>query len=96
MNIETILGICGGIVLVGNAGGLIFKWIRPTLNLTKRVSVLEEHDCRDFEKIESLTKLNETQCMALLCLINHMIDDNGVEEMKKTRELITQTLLHHK
>lgn len=91
-----MLAIAGGIVLIGNAAALIYKWLRPAYQLTQRVKALEEHDRKDYEMIESLRDLSKAQCSALLSIINHMIDGNNKEDMKKTREQIAEILISMK
>jgi len=54
--------------------------------------VLKEHDRNDYEALQHLNKMNRAQCNLLLCMINHMIDGNGIEEMKRTRKQITDIL----
>lgn len=89
---ETILAIGGAIVLAGNVGAVIFKWIRPAFTIRQDVDILKEHDRNDYEALQHLNKMNRAQCNLLLCMINHMIDGNGIEEMKTTRKEITNIL----
>ena len=44
--IQTILAICGGISIIGGAGAVIVKVIKPAFHLTARVQKLEEHSER--------------------------------------------------
>ena len=96
MDWQTLLAVAGGIVLIGNAAALIYKWLRPAYQLTQRVKTLEEHDRKDYETIEALRELSKAQCSALLSIINHMIDGNNKEDMKKTREQIAKILISMK
>lgn len=97
---ETIAGIAGAIVLIGNAGAIVFKWIRPALQIKEKVRELEEHDRKDFEtlkRIEEITsKIERQQRMMMVSQVstlNHMIDNNNISEMKKTRDRIQQMLI---
>lgn len=97
---ETIAGIAGAIVLIGNAGAILFKWIRPALQIKEKVRALEEHDRKDFEtlkRIEEITsKIERQQRMMMVSQVstlNHMIDNNNISEMKKTRDRIQQMLI---
>lgn len=98
--IETVLGFLGGLVLVGNAGAVVYKWIRPALQINERVKNLEQHDKRDYEtlnRIEKITQQIERQqrliMVSQVSTLNHMIDNNNVEDMKKTRDRIQQMLV---
>ena len=97
MGWELIAGILGGIVLIGNAGAVIYKWIRPALNTKQDVEALKaeieeikKHEKNDLEAIQQLQTMNKLQCRAMLCIINHMIDGNGVVKMKETRDAIQE------
>ena len=83
--IETILAWGGGIVLIGNVGAVIYKIIKPSIDIRKEVDRLERHDKQDLEKIQNLEELNKAQCKMLLAMIDHMIDGNHVDKMKETR-----------
>lgn len=96
---SMIAGVLGGIVLLGNVGVVIGKWLAPALNVKKtqeetlkRVEDLEEHEAKDLERLLHLQEMSKLQCQSMICLINHMIDGNGIENMKQTRDEI-QTLL---
>lgn len=89
---ETLLAVGGAIVLAGNVGAVLFKWVRPAVTIKQDVEVLKEHDRNDYEALQHLNKMNRAQCNLLLCMINHMIDGNGIEDMKRTRKNITDIL----
>lgn len=86
--IQELLAWGGAIVLAGNVGAVIYKVIKPSLDIKKRVEELERHDRQDFDTIKNLQELNKAQCKMLLVIIDHMIDGNHVEKMKETREHI--------
>ena len=89
---ETLLAVGGAIVLAGNVGAVLFKWVRPAVRIKQDVDVLKEHVRNDYEALQHLNKMNRAQCNLLLCIINHMIDGNGIDEMKRTRKQITDIL----
>ena len=99
MTWETILAIAGGVVLLGYSGAMIYKWIRPALKVKEDVAELEKRTKNDYEAIKSLEqtilkveKTNKMYLRTVLNVMNHMIDGNGVEEMKKTRSEIEDLL----
>lgn len=95
-----LVGIFGGIVLIGNVSAVIGRWLAPALNikkttedLAKKVEALEEHEAKDLERLEHLQEMSKLQCQSMICLINHMIDGNGIENMKQTRDDIQNLLI---
>lgn len=90
-----------GIILIGGALAAVLKWIKPVTKLrndvgtnTNDIDKLKEHEKEDLKTLEKIQEMNRAQCSAMLCMINHMIDGNGVSEMKKTREEIQQLLVN--
>lgn len=94
-----VAGIAGGIVLIGNVGGVIYKWVAPALRIKRTVEELERRSVKDYEAIKKIEqsmekseKLDRLQLSAMMDMMNHMIDNNNVEEMKKTRKKIQDML----
>ena len=79
--VQIFLSICGGVSIVGGAAAVIFKWITPAFRLNKRVERLEEHDKRDSLILEVLSTMLDSQ-----------ISGNNVEELKKTKQKLTEYL----
>lgn len=99
MTWELLAGIAGGIVLLGNAGAMIYKWIRPALQVKETVEELDKRSKRDAEAIQKLEavidqneRVNRLYLKAMLNIINHMIDGNNVNAMKETRKDIEDLL----
>lgn len=90
--LQTLLAIGGGIVLIGNVGSVLYKAFHPAVKVKRDVEELKEHDRKDYEAIRRLTEMNRAQCGLLLSMINHMIDGNGIEKMKETRDDIQKML----
>ena len=99
MSWELIAGIAGGIVLIGNAGAMIYKWIRPAIMVKQKVEELDRRTVNDYEAIKKLqdtiernNQVNQLHLTVMLRMLNHMIDGNGKEEMKETRDEIQNML----
>lgn len=95
----TISGILGGIVLIGNVGGLIYKVISPAYKLKttveehdKAIKEIHKHEKNDLETLNDLKASNRLQLKTMLDIVNHFIDGNHVEQMKKTRDEIQDML----
>ena len=58
--IQTILAICGGISIIGGAGAVIVKVIKPAFHLTARVQKLEETFRQGLQKTCRIGKHAET------------------------------------
>lgn len=98
--VQSVLSICGGISIVGGAVAVIWKFIKPATLIADRVETLERHDKESYKQMEELQKLlaevQSTQKETIRCLLsmlNHEITGNGVEEMKKIRDEITNMIV---
>lgn len=94
-NLEAVLAICGGISILGGAGAVIWKVIRPAFKLTQKVNELERRTDKDYEAIQSILATNKAQSCALIAMMNHMIDGNHVEKLKETRDRLQEELIIH-
>lgn len=100
MSWELIAAVAGGIVLIGNAGAILYKWIRPALQVKKDVEELDRRTKQDYEALKkiqaSLDRIENKQralIVSEIAILNHMIDDNNVERMQETRDKIQQMLV---
>lgn len=99
MTWSIVAAIAGGIVLVGNAGAMVYKWIRPALQVKKDVEKLDRRTKADYESLkrieEALERIEKRQrgiVISEIEILNHMIDGNNTEKMKETRDKIQATL----
>lgn len=100
MTWQLIAAISGGIVLIGNAGAVLYKWIRPALQVKKDVEELDRRTKQDYEalqKIQASLERIEAKQRALIvsevAVINHMIDGNNISKMQETRDKIQAMLV---
>ena len=77
---------------VGGAAAVIFKWITPAFRLNKRVETLEEHDKRDFESLQRIAERDSLILEVLSTMLDSQISGNNVEELKKTKQKLTNYL----
>ena len=92
---NLVISICGIIGGLGTAGAVIWKVIRPALHLVGRVDKMERKLQSDYNAIQTITTLNHSQNLALIAMINHMIDGNSIEALKRTRDQMQRDLLKH-
>ena len=93
MEWELIAGVCGGIVLLFTAGEKIYHIIKPAASWKKKVDSLQteikelqDHTNRDYEALQHIDEILKGIGKGQITMINHMIDGNNVDAMKKTRD----------
>ena len=91
--LQLLLSICGGISIVGGAGAVVFKIIKPAFRINKRVEILEEHDQKDYNRLVELTEMQRQQSKSLAALLNHLITGNGVDNMKRIRDELLESII---
>jgi hypothetical protein len=91
--IQTILAICGGISILGGAGAVIFKVVKPAIIVGKRLSELEEKSKLDYKSLQDMAEANKAMCSALLAILDHQIYGNHIEELEKAKEKIREYLI---
>lgn len=79
--------------IVGGAGAIVVKVIRPAFLLTKRVSQLEVYNDKDYKKLQSLEDMQKQQSKCLAAMLNHQITGNGIDEMKKIRDELLENII---
>jgi len=90
----------GGIILIANAAKAIRDLFAPALAMEGRLKEIEKHDTKDIERFAGIEKrfceqeeTNQAILKGLVALINHELDGNSVEGLRKTRDaLLTQII----
>ena len=84
---ETVSAALSFIVLLGAAAAVIFKLIKPTVDIRKmvrdhddRLKRIERHEKNDLQALDRIQYLQKK--------LNHSIDGNGKAQMKATRDEI--------
>lgn len=100
MDWTAIAAILAGIVLITNAAVALYKWVAPAIKAKKtmeeheeRLKKIEEHEKQDLETLKEIKVYQRSQTKAVLSIVNHMLDGNGVEKLKESREDLTELLL---
>lgn len=90
---ELIAGVAGGMVLLFTAGEKIYHLFKPAANWKKKVdgmqaeiNELRSFTDRDYAALEHIDEILKGIGKGQITMINHMIDGNNVEAMKKTRD----------
>ena len=88
--VQLLLSICGGISIIGGAVAVIHKWISPAIKLNERVEVLEQHDRQDFGTLRRISERDSMILEVLSTMLDSQISGNNTDQLKKTREKLTQ------
>jgi hypothetical protein len=90
INLETVIKIMAAIATVYGGAVILAKPIKGV------VDTIGKHDkeIRDLQKaVEENSKDNKTIMSALMAMVNHMIDGNGIEGLKKVRDDLQKDLI---
>ena len=90
---QTLLSICGAVSIVGGAGAIIVKVIKPAFKLWKRVTQLEQYNQADYQRLKALEEMQKQQSKSLAAMLNHQITGNGIENMKKIRDELLESII---
>lgn len=91
--VQTFLSVCGAVSIVGGAGAVVVKVIKPAFRMTKRVERLEEYNEKDYKSIKALEEMQKQQSKCLAAMLNHQITGNGIESMKKIRDELLESII---
>lgn len=91
--------------MVGGACAVLYKLIKPLIAVVQkdktdrgvfeeRINIIEQNQSNDVERFERQEELAKVQLKALLSLVNHMIDGNGIDGMKKIRNELQDILVN--
>lgn len=92
---SNILSFCGGVSIIGGALAVIWKCIGPAFHLSKRVDAIERHQKNDLEKLREIEIAQKQLMKAVAALLNHQIDGNGIDNMKKIRDELLTAVIEH-
>ena len=91
--IQVFLSICGGISVVGGAIFMVWKFIKPAAEFSRRVEKLEKREDAMKETIDDVAAMQKEIIRIQLSILNHEITGNGVDEMKKIRDELTELIV---
>lgn len=100
MDWTEVTKILSAIVLIGAAAGVIYKWISPAFKAKStiaehenRLNKIEEHEKNDLEMLKDMQMSIKQQNRAMLAVVNHMIDGNGIDRLRQSRDELTDLLM---
>ena len=93
--VSICLGITAVISLVSLLTGILKDYKKPTDDLEKRVSDLERKILENYDKrIADMETGNKIVQKSILALLEHSIDGNNVEGLKKAKDELSQYLIN--
>lgn len=91
--LQQILAACGAISIIGGAGAVIYKVIHPAFRFKTRVEKLEEYSEQDYKRLVNLEEMQKQQNKCFAAMLNHQITGNGIENMKKIRDELLESII---
>ena len=79
ISLSDIIWLCGGILGIAAFVAWVTKPIKKLDEHERRITTLEE-------TVEDSKKTDRYVTRALNAIVNHMIDGNGIEDLKKVRD----------
>lgn len=93
--LTQVMAVCGVISTIGGAGAVIYRFVHPAFKFKKRVELLEEKAERDYRRLNDLSDMQKQQSKCLAAMLNHFITGNGVDNMKKIRDELLQSIIEN-
>lgn len=90
---NTLLAICGAVSIIGGAGVVVLRWIRPALTMKERIDKLQDKQDELTSNMEELT--NNTQCLlrCVVALLNSTINGDNIEGLKIVQNELNEFLI---
>lgn len=83
--INAILSICGGISIIGGACIIIWKVVRPALNMNRRLESVEQKTERDYKELKEISERNSLILETLSIMLDSQITGNNVEQLREQK-----------
>lgn len=98
---QTLLALASALVTLSTAFGVLKKFSKPRKKLELRIKACEDHMQKldhylenDYKKLSTAASVHKTVLEVLVLILDHMIDGNNVEKMKKTREMLQSRIMN--
>lgn len=91
--VNDLLSFCGAVSIVGGAILMLYKFIAPVAGIGKRVKALEFKYSEEDERIKVIESMQKQQSKCLAAMLNHTITGNGIENMKKIRDELLESII---
>ena len=93
ISMDAVLKLAAAIASIYGAAVILTKPIKKVMDTIGR----HDKEIQDLQRaVEDNSKDNKTIMAAMLAMINHMIDGNGIEGLKKVRADLQKDLIENK
>ena len=109
ITVEGLLWLAAAIITVGGATAVISRWVAPVkkmrkdvdgkvdraefLALKERMDKLESYQDIDHRKLLKIEAGNEQICFSLMAIMDHELDGNSVDHLRKARHDMEKYLI---
>lgn len=88
ISLSQVIWLCGGIMAIVACVSWLMKPIKKIDDHENRITALEESRAER-------KQTDQYMMSALNALVNHMIDGNGIDELKKVRNDYQEQIIRH-
>ena len=95
-----VVSVLGAIILLANGIKAIRELLTPATAIAEKVEKLDRRDKEYAVKVEEINtalgkheQTNQAVLKALVAIVNHEIDGNGIEGLKKARDELSNSII---
>lgn len=95
-----VVSVLGAIILLANGIKAIRELLTPATAIAEKVEKLDRRDKEYAAKFEEINaalgkqeQTNQAVLKALVAIVNHEIDGNGIEGLKKARDELSNSII---
>lgn len=95
-----VVSVLGAIILLSNGIKAIRELLTPATTIAEKVEKLDRRDKEYAVKFEEINtalgkheQTNQAVLKALVAIVNHEIDGNGIEGLKKARDELSNSII---
>lgn len=87
-SLSQVIWLCGGVMAIVACVGWLVKPLKKLDNHENRITALEESR-------QERKQTDQYMMRALNSIVNHMIDGNGINELKRVRDEYQENIIKH-
>ena len=93
MDVELILSICGGVSIVGGAFAVVWKVVKPMVEIAKKFDAMDKAHTEYSARLDKLEDMQKVQSRCLAAILDHMITGNGIDHMKDIKDDLLTSII---
>jgi hypothetical protein len=91
--LEAILAVAGGIAVIGGAGAVIAKWLRPAFTVKKDLETVKEQLARDHKRLQAAAEYDKAVAHALIALLENAETGNSTGRLRDAKAELQKFLI---